>query len=657
MSMNISQRFSASSYSTGLNDLAWGKQPEAKSATAGTATAARATEQSGVMDPNAGLKAEMRQTFKDQFGAMASDKAAFHDKMKTIYGEGYDSAKAEGFRQKALAGDYDWLPPIRFAKSEELNGANGCYNAEEGVVYINEELKNDPKLAARTYVEEAGHHLDTKLNRGDAAGDEGELFRRIMGGEKLSQSQIAEVKNENDKGTVTINGKTMEVEFWNPFKAVGDAVSGAAKAVGNAVSGATKAVGNAVSGAANAVGNAVGTAAKAVGNAVSGAAKAVGEAAKGVANGVAEVGKGIFGGIALFGQGIFEGIGGFASNLAEGKVGEAFKSLVRGADKAILRSTQRVANGFINGAEQTLLGATNLLGPLGKPAREVIQRGSDMVRTAWNTGFEVARDVFRALPETAITFGEGMADAAGWALKGEWGKAAESFGLAFANSGARLVGGVVDSGARILQGAADIVQVGLGLAPPSRGLNDDEIALLKEVYGDSIDYESVRIKFGGPLNADINGRARVIGNTIYMPSSDANQPLFTTDAAGNKTLTTFGETLFHESAHVWQGQNGGGDYIHKALWGQIAGDGYDYEKAIGEGKSFAEMNPEQQGDYLSEKLAPVLMNAGDAEANMRAAGWNESDIAYALDALAHVNNGSGTPGNMVYAESPWGANA
>lgn len=646
MSMNISQRFSASSYSTGLNDLAWGKQPEAKSAAAGTTTAARATEQSGVMDPNAGLKAEMRQTFKDQFGAMASDKAAFHDKMKMIYGAGYDSAKAEGFRQKALAGNYDWLPPIRFAKSEELKGANGCYNADEGVVYINEELKSNPKLAAQTYVEEAGHHLDTKLNRGDAAGDEGELFRRVMGGEKLSKSQIAQVKNENDKGTVTINGKTMEVEFWNPIKAIGKAVSGAAKAVGNAVSGA-----------ANAVGSAVGTAAKAVGSAVSGAAKAVGEAAKGVANGVAEVGKGIFGGIALFGQGIFEGIGGFASNLVEGKVGQAFKSLVRGADKAILQSTQRVANGFINGAEQTLLGATNLLGPLGKPAREVIQRGSDMVRTAWNTGFEVARDVFRALPETLITFGEGMADAAGWALKGEWGKAAESFGLAFVNSGARFVGGFVDAGARMLQGAADIVQVGLGLAPPSRGLKAEEIAMLKEVYGDSIDYDSVRIKFGGPLNADINGRARVIGNTIYMPKSDANQPLFNTDAAGNKTLTQYGETLFHEAAHVWQGQNGGGDYIHKALWGQVAGDGYDFQKAINEGKSFAEMNPEQQGDYLSEKLAPVLMNAGGAEANMRAAGWSETDIAYALAALAHVNNGSGTPGNMVYAESPWGANA
>ncbi len=652
MSMNISQRFSASSYSAGFGDLAWGRQLGMKSAASAT-SAAGTVEQSGVLDPDAGFKAQTRQLFQDQFGAMASNKEAFHDKMKTIYGEGYDSAKAEEYRQKALGGDYDWLPPIRFAKSEEIGGTNGCYSAEVGVVYINEQLKNDPQLAARTYVEEAGHHLDTKLNRSDAAGDEGEMFRRIMSGEQLSKSQIAEIKNDNDHGTVTINGKTMDVEFWDPFKAIGDAAS----AVGNAVNGAAKAVGNAVTGAAKAVGNAVSTAAKAVGNAVSDAAKAVGEAAKGIADGAVEVGKGIFGGITLFGEGIFEGLGGFFTNLSDGKVGEAFKSLVRGADKAILRSTQRVANGFISGTEKALLGMTNLLGPLGKPAREVIQRGTDMVRTIWNTGFEVARDAFRVLPETAITFGEGIADAAGWALKGQFGKAGESFGMAFVNSGARFLGGVVDSGARVIQGVADIAQVGLGLAPPSRALTPDEITLLKEVYGDSIDYESVRIKFGGPLNADINGRARVIGNTIYMPSSDANQPLFNTDAAGNKTLSEYGQTLFHESGHIWQGQNGGGDYIHKALWGQIAGDGYDYQKAIDQGKSFAQMNPEQQGDYLSKKLAPVLLNPGDAESNMRDAGWSEPEIAYALDALDHLKNGSGTPGNMIYAQGPWGANA
>lgn len=646
MSMNVTQRFSSAGYGGALGELTWGKQASGPSAAGAAAPAGTASEAGGVVDPNASLKAQMRETFKEQFGAMAADKDAFHAKMKTIFGGGYDKAKAEEYRQKALAGDYSWLPPVRFAKSEDLKGANGCYNAEEGVVYINEELKNDPQLAARTYVEEAGHHLDTKLNKSDAAGDEGELFRRIMGGEKLTQAQIAEVKAENDKGTVTINGKTMEVEFWNPFKAVAKA----AKSVGNAVVGAAKSVGNAVVGAAKTVGNAVGGVAKSVGNAVV-------NTVKGVAGGVVEAAKGVVGGLKLFGEGIVEGVGGFASNLFQGKVGEAFKSLVRGADKAFLQSTQRVANGFINGAEQTLNGLTNLLGPLGKPAREVIARGADMVRTFANTGFEVARDAFRLLPETAITFGEGIADAAGWALKGEWGKAGKSFGMAFVNAGSRFVGGVVDAGARVLQGVADIAQVGLGLAPPSRGLTADEVAMLKEVYGDSIDYDSVRIKFGGPLNADINGRARVIGNTIYMPKEYAGKPLFETDAAGNKTLTEYGETLYHEAAHVWQGQNGGGDYIHKALWGQIAGDGYDYQKAINEGKSFAQMNPEQQGDYLSEKLAPVLMKPGDAEANMRAAGWSEEDIAYAKDALAHLRRGSGTPGNMVYVESPWGATA
>ena len=57
MSVNISQRFSASSYSTGYGDLAWGVRPEAKSAAAGTATLAGVAERGEVLDPNAGLKA------------------------------------------------------------------------------------------------------------------------------------------------------------------------------------------------------------------------------------------------------------------------------------------------------------------------------------------------------------------------------------------------------------------------------------------------------------------------------------------------------------------------------------------------------------------------------------------------------------------------
>lgn len=160
-----------------------------------------------VIDPDQNAKVQMKSLMKKQFGDVARDQTKFHDTMRKIFGKGYDFVKAEAFRQKALKGDFSWLPPIKFASNSDMRGANGAYDAKSGSVYINDKLKNDPSLAASTYVEEAGHHLDTKLNKTDTPGDEGEMFRRVLGGEKLSKKQLATIRNENDKGTILVNGK------------------------------------------------------------------------------------------------------------------------------------------------------------------------------------------------------------------------------------------------------------------------------------------------------------------------------------------------------------------------------------------------------------------------------------------------------------------
>jgi len=150
--------------------------------------------------------------------------------MKQVYGDKYDAKTAEQLRQKALAGDFSFLPDVKFVSRDTLQGGNGAYSAKEGVVYIAEDLKNDPALMKSTFVEEAGHKIDTLINKTDAQGDEGELFRRILSGEKLSKSDIASIKAEDDHGTIYVNGKAQDVEFWNPIKSI----KKAAKAVGKA---------------------------------------------------------------------------------------------------------------------------------------------------------------------------------------------------------------------------------------------------------------------------------------------------------------------------------------------------------------------------------------------------------------------------------------
>src|SRR6185503_1007552 len=106
------------------------------------------------------------------------------------------------------------LPPVQFVSRETLQGGNGAYNQADGVIYIAEDLKNDPAKMQSVFIEEAGAHLDAMLNKSDTAGDEGELFRRLMSGEKLSSTEIAAIRAENDHGVITVNGKKVEVEFW-----------------------------------------------------------------------------------------------------------------------------------------------------------------------------------------------------------------------------------------------------------------------------------------------------------------------------------------------------------------------------------------------------------------------------------------------------------
>ena len=182
--------------------------------------------------------------FKTRFADLAGDKAAFHALLKESFGPGYNAATAEAFRKSALAGDFSWLPAVAYVTDEKLGGALGAYDAVNNVVYLNRTLASDPSFAASIYVEEAGHFLDTALNTSDTAGDEGELFRRLLSGEKISAADRKAIAAENDFGTIVINGKEIQIEQWNPFKkakAAAKKAAAAAKAAAKKAAAAVKA--------------------------------------------------------------------------------------------------------------------------------------------------------------------------------------------------------------------------------------------------------------------------------------------------------------------------------------------------------------------------------------------------------------------------------
>jgi len=183
---------------------------------------------------------QIKQQFASQLRELAGDKDAFHALMKQAFGDGYDQAAAEGFRQKALQGDFSWMPEIRFVGDSTLGGGYGAFDQENNVIYLNENLKGNLDFAAQVYAEEVGHFLDTQLNTTDTAGDEGEMFRRILAGESLTEVEVAEIRAEDDSGVIVVDGQEVRVEFF--FKKLFKGIKKVAKGIWNGVKSVAKGV-------------------------------------------------------------------------------------------------------------------------------------------------------------------------------------------------------------------------------------------------------------------------------------------------------------------------------------------------------------------------------------------------------------------------------
>ena len=437
---------------------------------------------------------EIGARFQRQFSAVANDKHRFDELMRQTFGAGHDAKAAESFRQRAVGGDYSWLPTIEFRDNATLRGGNGAFDASHNKIYISDRFLGDTDRAAAVYSEEVGHFLDTRINRQDTVGDEGEMFRRLLSGDKLSIAERAAIRGDNDHGIITVDGKDVEVEFsifdniWGGIKKVGGAIADGAKWVGDKI----------VRG-------------------VEWIAPRIGDAVHSLGTGVVSMVRGI-------GMNLWEGFGTFASGF-----GKLFRGDFGGAFKAW-------GSGLVKLAVQTPVDAVLMMG----------------------------------------------------------GRAISS------------------------------IQTLIGLEPPGRKLTATEIAELRKVYGDSIDYGNVKVKEGSSGLFSLTNRPFTHGDTIYVPK-------------GSLPLST--DLLVHEMGHVWQHQHGGTDYMSEALWAQNFGDGYDFEKGVREGKSWSELNPEQQAELLQTAYRSGFFNAPGARFV-----YNTHDYTdYLNNALSQVRNGKGAP--------------
>lgn len=245
---------------------------------------------------------------------------------------------------------------------------------------------------------------------------------------------------------------------------------------------------------------------------------------------------------------------------------------------------------------------------------------------------------------------------------------------------------VASGGIRILQGVSDDIIDPL-ISNDRQTIGYDQLdpnlqTHVEDVFGDSVDMDDVQFIQGGTSTNLIT--AHVVGNTVYLPDGALFEQADGTFAATNENL------IAHELGHVWQNQNGGGDFAHQALYHQAVAalpsvnrdalgdlgdllqtpsflpgsepsfgeifddlfeagnrnDAYRGAEAITAGTAFADLNPEEQADVIDHLARmdgmPTVNNIPyqpDA-----ASGRTAADVVADWEAaLASIQNGEHAP--------------
>lgn len=163
------------------------------------------------------------------------------------------------------------------------------------------------------------------------------------------------------------------------------------------------------------------------------------------------------------------------------------------------------------------------------------------------------------------------------------------------------------------------IQTSVGLEPPGRSLSVLEKQLLRSVFQDALDLESLKIKEGASGLADLTDRPFVHGHVLYLH----NWPL---ESA----------ILVHEAVHWWQYQHGGSDYIIDSIWSQYLGKGYNWAESFGL-VPWNNMETEQQAQLIEDAFRSGFFESGTFEVRGQ-------DMTNRMeDVLESLRAGSGAP--------------
>ena len=146
---------------------------------------------------------------------------------------GHAAAEAYGYlslpeslwelQQDWAAQRFSSFPSITLAPGSAMPTARGAYVIETNAILLNEDWLASAKSSEviAVLLEEVGHHLDARFNSFDTAGDEGELFSRVLLGQLPSDVEYSRIVQENDAIQVTLaNGQVVWAEAAETIDAV-----------------------------------------------------------------------------------------------------------------------------------------------------------------------------------------------------------------------------------------------------------------------------------------------------------------------------------------------------------------------------------------------------------------------------------------------------
>ena len=157
---------------------------------------------------------QVQQTVLELLQSLAESGGFSPDTLAPAFGTEINTEELRLLAEEFSLGDLSSLPPIEIRDRAELGGARGVYVLEKDKIYLAREFIESAasQEIVALLLEGIGHGIDARINTTDSAGDEGEIFSRLVRGEELSAAVLAALHQEDDIVELVIDGETLTGE-------------------------------------------------------------------------------------------------------------------------------------------------------------------------------------------------------------------------------------------------------------------------------------------------------------------------------------------------------------------------------------------------------------------------------------------------------------